>query len=204
MLKIFVRFIFFVSAGTLLVGCNQQKPTAIEKACISEGSKVAECRCMGDALKSELPTALFDALETEAANNGAMGLAKAMLALSEQDRYSVGNIIVEACGPDGGSDAPPVSETTTNEMVEQPEILSADAAMSKACQIDGNTPKMCDCWADYVKENVSSETYKILAGGAVDGGNEGLSLGVQAFNEQEQMAVGLTMMEAQQICVKAE
>lgn len=197
MISFFVRFVVFVSVSAMLAGCGQPKPTAIEKACISEGSKVAECRCMGNALKDELPASLFEVLEAKASEGGAIGLAQEMLALSEQDRHKVGNTIIEACNPQEATAPAAVGVAAPK----QP-LLSPDAAMSQACQINGNTPQMCDCWTGYVKENVSTQIYNILAGGVIDDGNPGLSLGMQALSEQDQMAVGLTMMEAGQVCVQ--
>ncbi len=199
MISFFVRFVVFVSVGTMLTGCGQQKPTAIEKACISEGSKVAECRCMGDALKSELPASLFETLETKADEGGAIGLAQEMLALSEQDRHKVGNIILEACSSQEATAPVSVGLAASK----QP-MLSPDAAMSQACQINGNTPQMCACWANHLKESVSTKLYNQLAGGAIDSGNAGLTQAVQALNEQDQMSVGLVMMEAGQTCAQAE
>ncbi|MFC7291353.1 hypothetical protein [Hirschia litorea] len=199
MISFLVRIVVFVSAGAMLVACNQQKPTSIEKACISEGSKVAECRCMGDALKKGLPRDVFNGLEAKARSGGPSGLANAMLELSEIDRHKVGTTIVEACSAQEVSTSQPVGGAGTD----QP-ILSPDEAMGQACQINGNTPQMCTCWAKHLKENVSTKLYNQLAGGAIDSGNAGLTQAVQALNSQDQMSVGLVMMEAGQICAQAE
>lgn len=198
----FCKLLLVCCLGALVCSCGKKtEPTFIEKVCVSEGTSVSECACMAQSLQKGLSKERYNFLEERANERGAQGLAVAMLELSEIERHSIGTEMSSSCTSPNDDDA---HLDATQDSVPVKANLSKDEAMTLACQVGGNTEKMCLCWTDFVKSSVSKDVYNKISQGAQRGANEGLSAAVHALPEQTQMSVGIALMEAGTVCAVSE
>lgn len=181
-----------------LSACGKEEASFIEKACISEGTDVAECACMAEALQNNISDELYAELEGVAKDSGAQAVALKMMGFSEQEKHEIGAAVANGCAEAFEVSSEP-EETVSTDL----SSMTPDEAMIAACQVDGNTSQMCGCWAEHVKQNVSSSKYELMAQGAKRSGNDGLTSAVRGMSDEEQMSVGVVLMEAGTICGEA-